>query len=382
MQTTAEWKILGCTVKFLTPAFLGDANQQGRWRTPPFKALLRQWWRVAYAAKRNFTVDVLEMREKEGQLFGNAWLTKKEHGREKTAASRSQVRLRLEHWRPGTLSTWGGLEPTGVTHPEVGRSSIGPQLYLGYGPLSFAHGATTLQRAPAIAPTEQARLSVAVPESEAALIEQALYLMHLYGTAGGRSRNGWGSFALEPAPAEAPVPQRPWRYALEVDWAHALGRDERGPLIWQTVPGHEDWKEAMRALALIRLAVRTLFPFSNPPTRGPEERHWLAYPVTNHNQPWGPQLRLPNSLRFKVRLREQDSSKLAATVFHVPCLPPPDFKPYRTQIGQVWERVHRLLDELSKPDKQRSYQHFVKDKTWLAKVAPQLASLRLERVER
>ena len=29
-------------VKFLTPAFLGNAEQSGQWRTPPFKALLRQ----------------------------------------------------------------------------------------------------------------------------------------------------------------------------------------------------------------------------------------------------------------------------------------------------------------------------------------------------
>jgi CRISPR-associated protein Cmr1 len=32
------------TVRFVTPAFLGDADQKGRWRTPPFKALIRQWW--------------------------------------------------------------------------------------------------------------------------------------------------------------------------------------------------------------------------------------------------------------------------------------------------------------------------------------------------
>lgn len=34
---------------FSTPAFLGNASQQGQWRTPPVKALLRQWWRVAVA---------------------------------------------------------------------------------------------------------------------------------------------------------------------------------------------------------------------------------------------------------------------------------------------------------------------------------------------
>lgn len=38
---------LSYTVRFTTPAFLGNAEQAGQWRTPPFKALLRQWWRCA-----------------------------------------------------------------------------------------------------------------------------------------------------------------------------------------------------------------------------------------------------------------------------------------------------------------------------------------------
>ena len=29
-------------LRFQNPAFLGNAQQQGQWRTPPFKALLRQ----------------------------------------------------------------------------------------------------------------------------------------------------------------------------------------------------------------------------------------------------------------------------------------------------------------------------------------------------
>ena len=33
-------------VRFLIPAFLGNAEQSGQWRTPPFKALLRHWWRM------------------------------------------------------------------------------------------------------------------------------------------------------------------------------------------------------------------------------------------------------------------------------------------------------------------------------------------------
>src|SRR5690606_24563642 len=67
-----KMKELKYQVRFLTPAFLGNAEQSGQWRTPPFKALLRQWWRVAYAASGGFNVDVLKMRQEEGLLFGNA----------------------------------------------------------------------------------------------------------------------------------------------------------------------------------------------------------------------------------------------------------------------------------------------------------------------
>ena len=60
------------TLHFATPAFLGNAEQSGQWRTPPIKALLRQWWRVAYAAGQPGAVNVSAMREAEGRLFGSA----------------------------------------------------------------------------------------------------------------------------------------------------------------------------------------------------------------------------------------------------------------------------------------------------------------------
>ncbi len=37
-------------VSFNTPAFLGNAEQQDQWRTPTFKAMQRQWWRMVKAA--------------------------------------------------------------------------------------------------------------------------------------------------------------------------------------------------------------------------------------------------------------------------------------------------------------------------------------------
>lgn len=386
MTSGSSYKELEFTVRFLTPAFLGDAEQKGRWRTPPFKALLRQWWRVAYAAQKNFRVNVLQMRQSEGELFGNAWLTTRENGKEKLAASRSKVLLRLERWDQGTLQNWSNLEAQGIAHPEVNRPSIGPHLYLGYGPLNF-QGGTTLQRPPAINAGETAKLHIAVPKEEAALVEQALYLMHLYGTAGGRSRNGWGSFVLEKNagswPESLPIPLLRWKEALAFDWAQAIGADDQGkPLIWQTASSYGDWKQAMRTLALIRMAVRTQFPFSPRPSNQPEARHWLAYPVTNHNHPWGQRLRLPNSLRFKVRPSAHSANQLVGVIFHVPCQPPSDFRPQDEQIEQVWTRVHALLDELCKPSQQRNLAALVEDPAWRQKVAPQLAGIQLQRIGR
>lgn len=343
-------------VRFTTPAFLGNAEQNAQWRTPPIKALLRQWWRVAWAADNglpNGDAAVERMRREEGLLFGHAWLendTFERDGRQvKTAARKSLLRLRLDRWSEGKQTSWQALPR--VKHPEV-KFDIGSDLYLGYGPLTLPKGgkALTLKANAAIQAGESATFSLAVPEEHAPRIERALWLMNRYGTLGGRSRNGWGSFVLEPAGDTPALPTvldatllRPWRDALKLDWPHAIGVDEQGPLAWQTEP-FDDWKATMRRLAEIKIGLRTQFKFtSGKHAPAPEDRHWLSYPVTNHSvAPWGGNARLPNSLRFKVRALPD--SKLIGVIFHVPCLPPPSFNPNRTAIERVWQQVHAFLD--------------------------------------
>ncbi|MDR2261226.1 MAG: hypothetical protein LBE06_09955, partial [Azoarcus sp.] len=282
------------TLGFTSPAFLGDAEQNGAWRTPPVKALLRQWWRVAYAAAQdNFQVDVTRMRKEEAALFGHA-------GDE--GASKSLVRLRLGRWNEGRLkkSDWDKIGT--VWHKEVGQNgmNIEASLYLGYGPLEVAG----LKKNAAIQAGESAQLSLAWPGEADALMRQALWLMDRFGALGGRSRNGWGSFSLMPGAGEAlqgELPLRNWQDCLRLDWPHAIGANGK-PLIWQTCP-KADWKQVMVELARLKIALRTKFAFTtgrNAPIT--ENRHWLSYPVTNHSvAAWGGNLRLPNSLRFKVR---------------------------------------------------------------------------------
>ena len=341
-------------LQFHTPAFMGDAAQSGRWRTPPFKAQLRQWWRVAYAAKQGFAVNVREMREIEGCLFGHAWLEndcfERDGKRVVTAARKSEVRLRLSHWDEGQLKKW---QPgSKVNHDEVGM--VDSHLYLGYGPLTIPRGGrdVTLKANAAIQAGESAEFSLAYPPSHADAIETALLLMNKYGAVGGRSRNGWGSFSLKGLETtsqgvlktDLPV-QRTLEDCLKkgCDWPHAIGHE----LLWET-QAHTNWAALMKALAEIKIAFRTQPKFKFPhaqPDGNVHDRHWLSYPITRHDvSDWKRKnLRLPNTLRFKVR--PTTDGQVVGVIFHMPHLPPAEFRPQVQTLERIWREVHAHLDQ-------------------------------------
>lgn len=325
------------SIHFLLPAFLGNAEQVGQWRTPPFKHVLREWWRVAYAKHNDFNVTVEEMRNQEARLFGSA-------GGE---GGRSLVRLRLSRWDKGKMHQWE--EHRTVNHPEV-RKPVGAHLYLGFGPLTYdrRNKGTKLKESFAIEAHEKAEFRLAVPSGDSTLINHAIDWMGRFGAMGSRSRNGWGSFefldeAGKPFLADADLPLRDWQDCLSLEWAHAIGQDQKGALIWRT-NSFDDWKKLMQELAKIKIALRTHFPFSSGNNAGsPENRHWLSYPVTNHKvKSWG-DTRLPNSLRFKAR-RDAQREKLFAVIFHMPCKPPASLRPDNAALTEVWRSVHRFLD--------------------------------------
>lgn len=281
-------KQLNYTVRFLTPAFLGNAEQSGQWRTPPFKALLRQWWRVAVAKELKFNVDAI--RRREGDLFGVAADGNDSH--------KSRVRIRLESWSEGNLN-----QAPAIGQVAMGKNQIPAVLYSGYGPVTPG---PKLKANAAIQSGAETQLRIAFPER--AGIEQAIALMDAYGTLGGRSRNGWGSFELEGEKPELTVHSQEWKTAMQLDWPHALGRDEQGALIWQSSP-QPKWEDAMRLLAQTRADMRRAVP----------DRLMLAYPDTKATMPgWGKNERVPNSLRFKVRAQ---GKQFVAVVFHMPCRP-------------------------------------------------------------
>ena len=316
-------KKLEYKVTLTTPAFLGNAEQSGQWRTPPFKALLRHWWRVAVAKKHEY--DCGEIRKAEGRMFGNAWLDR---------PTRSLVRMRLDRWSEGS-DGWKNQVSAAANLP-----------YLGYGPFQKQKAALQARGC--------AILSLAVPEEYEEDINNALALIHRFGTVGGRSRNGWGSVSLEPKDGtpEFELDTRAFTSPLEDalerkrDWPHAIGCDTKGPLIWETAT--PDWKGAMKTLGKLRKELNSKFK---------SHRRWLNYPVTGLTVREFPEHgRLPNSLRFKVVMTPagNGSNRIAGLVFHTPCLPPPDFKPDKEKLIEVWEKVYQFLDGQTKLNRKPS----------------------------
>ena len=328
-------------IELLTPAFLGDAEQKGIWRTPPLKALLREWWRIAAAPEAGYRHELL--REQEGLLFGNAWLD--------SGASQSKVRLALAHWRTGTLTQH--VPAPKVDHSEVPedkktkKKEVEPLGYLGYGPVYKG----SLKANAALQADEAGKysnaLKLAWPDQETA-IPQVLQLIHWFGSIGGRSRNGWGSLefaglqALSKNNEALQAVLRPLADCLQLDWPHAIGQDKQGALIWESSKSFGDWKDAMRFLAQTKIGFRTSLGFNTGKGSSRiEERHIIAYPVTNHDVArWGGQARLANQLRFK--LFRDSQQQLRARLYHTPHACP--LPGVTLDQHAVWQKIHTWLD--------------------------------------
>ena len=251
--------LCGYHIRFQTPAFLGNAQQKAQWRTPPFKALLRQWWRVAYAAQKNFNVDVSALRREEALLFGHAWLENDftidaDGTSRKTAARQSAIRMRLfptepnrPAWSPGTQQ---GVQPMSV---DLGTS------YAWYGLVKRPDLPDRIGIKAGSAEGIQI-LSLAAPEAAMPQLEKAVSLIAAFGTLGSRSRGGWGSLHIDEAPslslAELHSYSRSMDMCLCTDWAMSLAFDAKGLCIWHSKQTFASWDKAMPFVAMARKYAR------------------------------------------------------------------------------------------------------------------------------
>lgn len=297
------------TVRFLTPAFLGDAEQNGAWRTPPFKALLRQWWRVAYVRGREPTATLVsKMRETEGRLFGNAWLDADEDDRtagRKTGTCRSVIRLRLEAANGGDAWTRG-------TQQGVAPLSSGLDTSYSWFGLIKRKDRETKSDVPdrtgiKVAGVESERaLKLAIPEERVEEIDTTLRMINTFGQIGSRARTGWGAIQIdrmEPHTVDELLTfSRDYKACLDHDWAHALGRDGQGAWVWVSTHDIKDWAAALTKVAALRKEIRTFLKGQS------DLRPLLGFADAT---------RMPSPLRWRV-FRAPKGDSLGVRVFALP----------------------------------------------------------------
>jgi CRISPR-associated protein Cmr1 len=355
---------LELTVRFNTPAFLGNAEQCGQWRTPPFKALLRQWWRVFMAADLGYQHQ--RLRELEGELFGNAWLGPV-GGRSRFCKSR--ITLSLDTSEAGTLNSprWPGGPMEEVVTTRDGKGRVRSDLYLGYGPVlppsrRENRPAITIRNPAIDSNNSSVRLRIRLPDENVDDLHSVLNLMNWFGTLGSRSRNGWGSLAFEnetlglsalPKRDDPSLKRalRQWDQCLDSDWAHSIGIRNDRLLIWKTQP-FSDWRKAMGCLANVRiLARRAAKEFRGPGNFG--GIHLLGYPAGGQ---WelralGREARLATQLRFKVA---RIGFEYVGIVAHLPHRFPEYLRAnldsnqkrwLQQNEKSVWEAIHDSLDK-------------------------------------
>lgn len=353
-------------IRFTTPAFLGNAAQQAQWRTPPFKALLRQWWRVAVA--KQYQYDHHKIREMEGRLLGHAWLEDdlNEKGK-KVSARKSLIQLRISQWEKGDISPtdWPANGFENVVTTLDGRGHVRADLYMGFGPVlppSKKEQRTSITLAQqAIGENNKAKFSLRFPKEHAADLDMTLSILSWFGAAGSRSRNGWGSIHMEGVNLEQlksdslDSVSRDLKSCMEKDWPHAIGLDEEGLLIWLSQPVNGDWRKAISLLAHDKVEIRRVAKRYTG-SDGIGGIQLLGYPA---GKAWElrelkKDARLASQIRFKV-IDTPDG--LRCMIFHMPARFPDKLLDLLNQSQRNWIKqnelqvmraIHQYLDENSK----------------------------------
>ncbi len=357
-------------VEFITPAFLGNAWQKGQWRVPPFKALLRRWWRILEAPNVNY--DWHELRRREGLLWGNAFLGRDDlpegiRQGHKNGHRCSLIEIRLSEWKCGNITEeqWRGVDFGKIKPGKNAKFPIDVDLYLGFGavqPLNKERKekegkSKELANPPAINKAGSAVLRLLIRDSQYTdICHNTLSIIHMFGAIGSRSNNGWGSLSINNVSGKAPEPPaRNWMQYLELDWPHAFGKDNAGKLIWQSERVFSRPEEALKQIAHLKAAIRDeakALPRNRQANITP--LFLLGYPVQGPHDLGNKfkEQRWPSQIRFKV-IRSDGGYR--CLVYHLPHRPPPPIWSRLSSAQQqwveevqveLWDKVHACLDDM------------------------------------
>lgn len=342
---------LHCEV--ITPMFLGNASQQAEWRAEPFKGLLRYWWRIAQPSRGAMDIGCKDLLKSEAELFGAA-------GEDDGVGGKSKIEVSIVS--DSVFSPSKQFEHNEkITHPET-TFKPGSLSYLAGMGLIGKDGTNT-----SFFPEGSSfQLTLQSPKSLVEQLETTLALLQTFGTIGGRSRNGWGSFRIDRGGLEKESVLSAlknctvkWQQGFTKDYPNCLGKDEKGPLIWLTQEPRSDWQGAMTDLAETYIQLRAGVSENGIKKLDPNngERHLLGIPLMHHNQLAGGKRihtdRHASPLRLLVR---KLNGKFVGFFLHVPhqfAKPPTGNNCQQIMsVGEqlnIWEqKIHKKLDGMNK----------------------------------
>ncbi len=305
-------QILKSEFSFVTPAFLGGAEQKAELRAPAFKSLLRYWWRIAVSKECGYKVELI--RNKEAHIFGSVF---NETLRSKVTISvieESQLKTETESPRAWERK----IDPSDRRSGDVVS-------YLGYGafsgPSKFAPGRTAISpREPSNSAASQnvARIEIGhrgLNSDQLGELNRALVLLANFGSVGNKSRNGFGSFYLADNSCEelyqnknkaTSMVSRPILEA--VNWPTSIALDENDRLcIWNTST-KKDWLGVMQDYAKIKKELYTFAKNRVGQPNGKTGRDMLGTHLP----------RFPSQLHFVIRPTKPDFSGYRGTLVHIP----------------------------------------------------------------
>ena len=197
------------TVEFLTPCFLGGADQNAEVRVAPFKAGLRYWWRVLYGQKYGD-----KLKSVEDEIFGTA----KSDAKTRVGKSRviwEFVDSRIDYQEEKTITSFTKIkygsdkvyekisDRDRITHAKIGskdnRMNILNYLALGKFTLDDENDVNPKNNKPIkknyrfMKPGSRISFNVRISSEKKSEIIDALKFFIMFGGVGGKSRNGFGS---------------------------------------------------------------------------------------------------------------------------------------------------------------------------------------------
>ncbi len=305
-------QILKSEFSFVTPAFLGGAEQRAELRAPAFKSLLRYWWRIAVAKECGYNVETI--RGKEGQIFGSVF---NQTLRSKVTISVTEVeQLKLE--TESTKNWVRTIDPNDRRSGDV-VSYLGYGAYVGPGKFADGRSAFTPREGGTRAVVQgTARIEIrdrGLNSEQLGELNRALILLANFGSVGNKSRNGFGSFYLADKTCEelyrdkgSAIKLASRSYLETVNWPSSIALDENNkPCIWAT-ESDSNWLGIMREYAKIK---KNLYQFAKNRDRQPNGK--AGRDMLGTHSP-----RFPSQLHFVVHPTSPDVSEYRGTLIHIP----------------------------------------------------------------